>query len=62
LLNEAKKSYPDMPFICQDMTDLSNFKDNSFDLIFSIAAFHHLYKRSDRLIHLKELKRILKPG
>ena len=61
LLWEAQKSYPKEKFICQDMTDLSNFKDNSFDLIFSIAAFHHIYLKEDRIKHLKHLKRILKP-
>ena len=62
LLNEAKKTFSQCVFLSQDMTNLSNFEDNSFDLIFSIAAFHHIYKKADRLKHLSELKRVLKPG
>ena len=43
------------------MTNLNWFKSNSIDIIFSIAAFHHLYNNKDRNTHLKEIYRVLKP-
>ena len=38
------------------------FKDESFDVITSIAMFHHLPTKKDRLNFLKEVRRVLKPG
>jgi len=38
------------------------FKDESFDVITSIAMFHHLPTKKDRLNFLKEIRRVLKPG
>ena len=37
------------------------FKDASFDVVTSIAMFHHLPTKKDRLNFLKEIKRVLKP-
>ena len=37
------------------------FKDGSFDVVTSIAMFHHLPTKKDRLNFLKEIKRVLKP-
>lgn len=38
------------------------FKDESFDVVTSIAMFHHLPTKKDRLNFLKEVRRVLKPG
>ena len=37
------------------------FKSESFDVVTSIAMFHHLPTKKDRLNFLKEIKRVLKP-
>ena len=37
------------------------FEDNSFDVIFSIAVFHHLPSKDYRLQMAKELYRVLRP-
>jgi len=37
-------------------------KDNQFDIIFSIAVFHHFPSREYALEIAKELRRVLKPG
>lgn len=61
LLAEARKNHPNFKFICWDMIDLNEVKDNSIDYVFSIAAFHHLDSKKNRIKHLKELSRVLKP-
>ncbi len=38
------------------------FKENSFDLIFFVAVFHHIPGKELRLKTLNEIKRVLKPG
>ena len=38
------------------------FKDNCFEIIFSIAVFHHFPSREYALEIAKELRRVLKPG
>ena len=48
-------------FIVADVTQLP-FPDNSFDIIFFIAVFHHIPSKSLRLQTLKEAKRVLRPG
>ena len=37
------------------------FKDASFDVVTSLAMFHHLPTKKDRLNFLKEIRRVLKP-
>lgn len=38
------------------------FKDNSFDYILCIAAYHHLENKIDRKNSIKEIYRVLKPN
>ena len=38
------------------------YKNNSFDVILSIASFHHLNNEPDRNKALQEMKRVLQPG
>jgi ubiquinone/menaquinone biosynthesis C-methylase UbiE len=47
--------------INSNMTNLP-FRENTFDSIISIAAFHHLYQESDKIKTLKEMKRVVKLG
>ena len=61
LLNIAKKRYPKAKFIHADMSKIP-LKDNSIDYILSIASFHHLKTKKERLSCLKEIKRVLKPN
>ena len=44
-----------------DMCSLP-FKDNTFDAVLSIAAFHHLATPERRMKALQEMLRVLKPG
>lgn len=45
-----------------DMRDLSQFEDNSLDFCYSSCAFEHIGHREDFISHLKEVRRVLKPG
>ena len=60
-LKFARKRYPRGKFVYGEMTNLS-FKDQTFDVIYCIAAFHHLPDKKTRVQALKEMKRVLKPG
>ncbi|MFA4830999.1 MAG: class I SAM-dependent methyltransferase [Patescibacteria group bacterium] len=57
----ARKNYPKAKFIIAEMTALP-FDENSFDVIYCIAAFHHLPDEETRLQALAEMKRVLKSG
>ena len=47
-------------FIVSDMLSLP-FPDESFDIVFSLASFHHIPSRAFRIKALKEIHRVLKP-
>jgi len=57
----AKSKHPDYNFEVNDMTKI-DYSDNSFDMIFMIASFHHLDSRKERLELLRKINRCLKPG
>jgi ubiquinone/menaquinone biosynthesis C-methylase UbiE len=38
------------------------FDDNSFDNVISVAVFHHLSTEERRIVALREMVRVLKPG
>ncbi|MBT7553069.1 methyltransferase domain-containing protein [bacterium] len=61
LIKQAQENFPEHKFTVADMREL-DFPENSFDMVFSIAAFHHLDKKSDRIKLLKKLNKCLKPG
>jgi len=48
-------------FIVQDLKD-SLFSENSFDLIFCVATFHHSKTKKDRIKFLENVYSWLKPG
>jgi len=60
-LNNAKKKYFRGNFIEAEMRQLP-FRDQEYDIIYCIAAFHHLPDIKSRRDCLMEMKRILKPG
>lgn len=63
LLNYAKKQdfgkIKNFQFIESDMLDLE-FQNNSFDIIFLIASYHHLRTKSQRIKILTKMKNWLK--
>ncbi len=61
LLTIAQKRIPNSRFYHADMRFLPLASD-SVDLIYCIAAFHHLPTVKDRLKALREMKRVLKKG
>lgn len=61
LLEIGKKTYPKAHFIHEDMLSfMQKGKQESIDIVISVAAFHHLVTRKDRLIVLKNIYRLLK--
>jgi len=61
LLAIGKKTYPQANFIHTDMlTFVQQGKQESIDMVISIAAFHHLATTKDRHIVLKNVYRLLK--
>ena len=61
LIKRAWEKFPGVDFSVGDMRELP-FPDDSYDVIYSIAAFHHLANAEDRLKVLAEMRRVLKPG
>lgn len=61
LLKIAKSNFSSSEFLKGDILNLP-FNDNSFDVIFCIAVFHHLPGRLLRKKALGEINRALKPG
>ncbi len=59
LLVLARKSHPKHQFQKGDFQDLSRW--GKFDVVTSIAAFHHLPDKGSRLQALLEMKRTVKP-
>lgn len=56
----ANEKFPDLKFTKAEMTELP-FEDNTFDIIYCIATFHHLPTKQMRQKALLEMKRVLKP-
>lgn len=61
LIEKARQKFPGANFVVSNMVTLP-FGDESFDVLYSIASFHHLPNDELRLQTLKEMKRVLKPG
>lgn len=55
------KEFSSPNFQIADITDLP-YQDNFFDVVISIAAFHHLPNKELRLKSLRGIYRVLKPG
>ena len=61
MVEEAKKNHPKSQFIILDMLDLDKL-EQSFDLIFFIASFHHLKDRDSRIRVLEKAWDLLEAG
>jgi SAM-dependent methyltransferase len=62
LAGKYAKKYDFTPYVVQADANNLPFLDESFDWAISVATYHHLKGKPDRLNALKELHRILKPG
>ncbi len=60
-LKIAQKLHPSHQFLLGEQQKI-NLSENTADLIFNIAAFHHLPSPKLRLQAIKEMYRVLKPG
>ena len=61
LLEIGKANNTKATFICSDMVDyIQKGKQESVDIVISIAAFHHLVDKKQRLLVLKNIYRLLK--
>lgn len=61
LIVRAKEKFSEAEFVVGNMIALP-FQESSFDVIYCIAAFHHLPKDELRLQALQEMRRVLKPA
>jgi len=59
---ELKKNNINIKFIQQDILNLQNLNNNTFDIIFMIASFNHIPSKELRQKVLNEIYRILKPN
>jgi len=59
MIEKARENHPGVSFEVGDMADL-NFPDQSFDVLFSVASFHHLPGRPLRKQSAAEMRRLLK--
>ncbi|MFA7315100.1 MAG: class I SAM-dependent methyltransferase [Candidatus Magasanikbacteria bacterium] len=60
-LAESRKEFPNNDYVQAEMTKLP-FENESFDMIFCIATFHHLPDEETRKQSLEEMNRVLKSG
>ena len=60
-LKIAKKNYPDVTFICDDITQINSIEDNSFSHILSFGVLHYLSNTEIQSL-LNTMYRVLKPG
>ena len=61
LIQEGQQKFPTAKFKKGDFLQIPAGK-HQFDIVFSIAAFHHLPSKKMRLKAMEEVKRVLKPG
>jgi len=61
LLKAAQKKFPRKIFLPGDQIDIP-LSENQADIVFNIAAFHHIPSPKLRLQALADIKRILKPN
>ncbi|MEM0480958.1 MAG: class I SAM-dependent methyltransferase [Candidatus Aenigmatarchaeota archaeon] len=59
MIKEAKKKHKNVYLVIGDIRNLP-FKNKAFDIVLCIATLHHIPKRKERIIALKELKRVAK--
>lgn len=63
VINEKLKDKPyHMKTAVADATDMSDFEDESFDIVLNMGPFYHLTEENDRRKCLSESLRVLKKG
>lgn len=62
LLDIARRDHPQDHFFRGSFAEKLPFGADNFEIIASVAAFHHLLNKKDQKACLAELHRILKPG
>jgi ubiquinone/menaquinone biosynthesis C-methylase UbiE len=61
LVNIAKQKHPHADVIVANGKALP-YRSSTFDAVLSIAVLHHLESEDSRLVFLKEMHRVMKPG
>ena len=61
-LSVLKQNAPRIPAYQGDAMNLKRFKDNTFDAVVLFGPMYHLFTLQDKLIALKEAKRVTKKG
>lgn len=61
LIAIAQEKFPQATWVVGEMTTLP-FPDNAFDVVFCIAAIHHLPDEASRTAALLEMRRVVKVG
>lgn len=59
MLAQAQQKYPEASFVKQDFSQKWQWAPGSFDIIVSIAAFHHLLDHPSQNFFLQEAHRVL---
>ncbi len=59
LIEKAKRRFPEAEFQLCDMVDLE-LPDRCFDVVFSVAAFHHIPGKALRAKSVRQIHRVLK--
>ena len=59
LIDKAKSRFPDAEFQLGDMVDLE-LPDRCFDVVFSVAVFHHIPGPALRTKSIRQIRRVLK--
>jgi ubiquinone/menaquinone biosynthesis C-methylase UbiE len=57
-LSKTKTNYPNLSSVSGDATDLSEYKDNEFDIAFSNSVIEHLYTKENQIKMANEMMRV----
>lgn len=57
-LTKFETHYPNMISVKGDACNLSEFKDNEFDLVFSNSVIEHLYTQENQIRMAEEVQRV----
>lgn len=61
MVEAFKNRYPEIPCIEADLTDLSEYPDNSFDVVFIMYVFIHIVDDDNLQKAIAEIERITRP-
>lgn len=60
LLSKAREKFPQARWVLSDMVE-TGLPEEAFDVVFSVASFHHLPGKALRKKGIQEMHRVLKP-